>query len=172
MAQGISTIMIKFCDEYVIKSLCMIYKKCIETGVYPTTWKKSNVVTIHKKSRQRKKSYRPVSLFSIFGKLFEKLIFDAIYNDLCVHKLLVENHSGFRPRDSTINQLLLITHKIYSGFEEIPSMETRAIFLNLSKALDRVWYNGLIHKLQCYGLSGNLPCFFMIFFITASQELS
>ena len=58
--------------------------------------------------------------------------------------------------NSTINQLLLITHTIYSGFEEIPSMETRAIFLDLSKAFYRVWHKGLIHTLQCSGISGNL----------------
>ena len=57
----------------------MIDRKCLETGVYPSAWKKSNVVPIHKKeSRQLKKNYRPISLLPIFGKLLEKLIFDAI----------------------------------------------------------------------------------------------
>ena len=154
---GISINMIKLCDESIIKPLCMIFKKFMETGVYPYAWKKSNVVPIHKKeSRQLKNNYRPTSLLPIFGKLFEKLIFDAIYNHLCDHKLLVGNQSGFQPGDSTINQLLLITHKIYSGFEEIPCMETRAIFLDLSKAFNRVWHKGLIHKLQCNKICGNL----------------
>ena len=50
----------------------------------------------------------------------------------------------------------MISHKIYSGFEEVPSKETRAIFLDLSKAFDRVRHKGLIYKLQCNGISGSL----------------
>ena len=99
-----------------------------------------------KGSRQCKENYRPISLLPIFSKLFEKFIFDEIYNFLCLNKLLTENQSGFRPGDSTINQLLSITHKIYSGFDQTPNKETRAIFLDLSKAFDRVWHQGLLYK--------------------------
>ena len=66
------------------------------------------------------------------------------------------NQSGFRPGDTTINQLLFITHKIYCAFEA--SKETRAVFLDLSKAFvfDRVWHEGLIHKPRCNGVSGKM----------------
>ena len=136
---GISIKLIKLCDESGIKPVCMKYKKCIETGVYQSVWKKLNAVPIHKESRQLK-NYRHISLLPVFRKLFELRIFDAIYSHLCDHKLLPENHSGFRPGDSTINQLLLITQKIYSGFKELPSMETRASLLDLSKRIDGVWH--------------------------------
>ena len=48
-------------------------------------------------------------------------MFDAIYELICENQLLTPNQSGFRPGDSTINQLLSIAHKIYSPFEEFPS---------------------------------------------------
>ena len=54
--------------------------------------------------------------------------------------------SGFRPGDSAINQLLSIAHIIYTAFENVPSKETRAVFLNLSKVFDRVWHGGLFIK--------------------------
>ena len=137
---GISIKMTELSDESGIKPVSMMYKKCIETGVYQSVWKKLNAVPIHNESRQLKKNYRHISLSPIFRKLFEMRIFDAIYSHLCDHKLLLENQSGFRPGDSTINQLLLITHMIYSGFKELPSMETRASLLDLSKPLDEVWH--------------------------------
>ena len=97
---------------------------------------------IHKKeNKQLKKSYRPISLLPICRKIFEKLIFDKIYEYLGENKLLTPNKSGFRPGDSTVNQLLSITHKIYSAFEEFPSRETRAVFLDISKAFDKVWHD-------------------------------
>ena len=66
------------------------------------------------------------------------------------------NQSGFLPGDSTINQFLSITHKIYSAFDEFPSRETRAVFLDISKAFNKVWHDGLLFKLQSYGISGCL----------------
>ena len=81
-------------------------------------------------------------------------MFDTIYEYLCENQLLTHNQSGFRPGDSTINQLLSITHKIYSAFDEIPSRETRAVFLDTFKAFDKVWYGGLLFKFKRYGISG------------------
>ena len=83
-------------------------------------------------------------------------MFDAIYEHLCANQLLTPNQSGFRPGDSTVNQVLSITHKIYSAFEEFPSRETRAVFLDISKAFDKVWHDGLLFKLKNYGISGSL----------------
>ena len=79
-----------------------------------------------------------------------------MYNHFCSNGLLTAHQSGFRPGDSTINQLLSISHKIYAGFEESPGRETRAVFLDFSKAFDKVWHEGLLYKLECNGISGNL----------------
>ena len=64
-------------------------------------------------NRQSMENYRPISLLPIFGKIFEKVIFDAMYQHLCDNYLLTPNQSGFRPGDSAINQLLAITHNMY-----------------------------------------------------------
>ena len=79
-------------------------------------------------------------------------MFDSIYEFLCENQLSTPNQFGFRPDDSTINQLLSITHKLYSAFDEFPSRETRPIFLDISKAFDKVWHDGLLFKL----ISGSL----------------
>ena len=70
----ISASMIKICDCSIVEPLCLIFEKCLDTGKYPSIWKKANIVPVHKKgSRQCKKNYRPISLLPIFGKMFEKL---------------------------------------------------------------------------------------------------
>ena len=96
-------------------------------------------------------NYLPVSLIPVFGKIFEKLIFNKIWE-----KLLNTNRSGCRPSDSCVNQLLIITHEIFSSFDCNPSLEVRSIFLDISKAFDKVWHEGLLYKLKSFGISGNL----------------
>ena len=153
----ISISMIKICDTSIVEPLCLIFEKSLETGVYPSMWKKANIVPVHKKgSRQDKQNYRPISLLPVLGNIFEKIIFEKLYCHLCTNGLITPHQSGFRPGDSAINQLLSITHKIYSAFEELQFEETRAVFLDLSKAFDRVWHEGLIYKLKCSGVSGDL----------------
>ena len=153
----ISIAMLKICDYAVLPPLCLIYMRCLETGSYPQTWKMANVLPVHKKeSRQDKTNDRPISLLPTCGKIFEKLTFDTIYEHLCINNLLTPNQSGFRPGGSTINQLISITHSIYTAFEEFPSRETRAVFLDISKAFDKVWQDGLLFKLKSNGITGSL----------------
>ena len=77
-----------------------------------------------------------------------------MYKYISVNNLLPPNQSGFCSGDSCINQLLSITHDIYYSFDE--GFETRAIFLDISKAFDKVWHKGHIHKLRQYRFSGDL----------------
>ena len=72
--------MVKICDDSMKKPLSVIYKNCIKTGMYPNVWKKSNIVPVHKKGdKEIANNYRPVSLPSIFGKVFEKIFFNSIF---------------------------------------------------------------------------------------------
>ena len=118
----------------------------METRQCPTSTQKN--------SRQVKSNYRPISLLPICGKIFEKIVFDSLYKFFIENNLISENQSGFRPGDSTINQLLEITNEIYKSFENVK--ETRAVFLDISKAFDKVWHPGLIFKLKQNGVNGRL----------------
>ena len=62
------------------------------------------------------------------------------------NKLIAANQSGFKPGDSCINQLITITHEIYQSFDA--GYEVQGVFLDISKAFDEVWHEGLIFKLK------------------------
>ena len=68
--------------------------------------------------------------------------------------LISQNQSGFKPGDFCTNQLLPITHEIYKSFND--GWEVRDVFLDISKAFDKVWHQGVILKLKQNGISGNL----------------
>ena len=103
-----------------------------------------------------KGNYRPMSLFPISGKIHEKLIYDSLCSHLVSHQILDPNQSGFRPGGSTVNQLFSIAHTIFKAFDGNPPLDVRSVYLEISKAFDRVWHDGLIYKLKQCGVSGQL----------------
>ena len=77
--------------------------------------------------------------------------------------MLTPHQSGFRSNDSCIYQLLSIVHSIYADFDHNPSLEVQLNFLDISKAFDKVWHEGLLYKLEFIGISGNLLNLFRSF---------
>ena len=149
--------MIKIFGVSICKPLEILYRHCLDIHTFPKCWKKANVIPIHKKDEKNLlKNYRPISLPPVFSKIFERLIFNSIYNYLLTNKLLSPYQSGFKPGDSCSNQLISITHEIFSSFDNYKSFETRGVFLDMLKAFDKVWHEGLMYKLKSFGISGNL----------------
>ena len=85
--------------------------------------------------------------------IFERLICNEMFTLFTENNLISPNQSGFRPRDSCINQSLAITHEIYKSFDE--EFEIRRVFLNISKVFDKVWHEGFLVKLNQNGISAN-----------------
>ena len=73
---------------------------------------------------------------------------------LIENNLISSNQSDSMPGDSCINQLLSITHEIYKSFDD--GFVVRGVFLDISKAFDKVWHKGIIFKLKQNGISGKL----------------
>ena len=161
----------------MVKPLSLIFKNCIQYGIFPNLWKKSNIVPIHKKGdKQCIVNYHPVLLLPICGKIFERLIFNPVFEFLEENKLLSPNQSVFQPSDSCVKQLLSIVHSIYVDFDQSPLLQVRANFLDISKAFDKVWHEGLLYKLETVGISGNLHTLFQSFlsdrFLESSSQQS
>ena len=68
------------------------------------------------------------------------------------NKLISKKQSAFQPGDSCINQMLSITHEIFTSLDN--GLEVRSAFLDISKAFDKVWHEGLIFKLKQNSISG------------------
>ena len=123
--------------------------------MFPSEWKKGNIVHIHKNSDKPKvKNYRLYYLLPICDKIFERHTFNEMFNFLSANKLIFENQSRFQPGDSFINQLLSVTHEIFTSFDN--GFEVRNNFLDMYKAFDKIWHKGIIFKLKQNSISGEL----------------
>ena len=93
----------------------------------------------------------PISFFPICGKAFERVLYNEMFDFFLTNHLISTNQAGFKPRDSCINQLLLITHGIYVSFDE--GYKVQGVFLDISKAFDKVWHEGVIFKSEQNGMN-------------------
>ena len=140
----------------IYRPLGLIFKEALSTGLFPLNWKKGNIVPIYKKGdKQILKNYNPVSLLSICEKIFERLIFQDLFNVLLENEngFISPNQFGFIPGDSCINQLLPIAHEIFDSLDE--GFEVRRVFLVISKVFDKVWNKGLLFKSLQNDIFGN-----------------
>ena len=153
------------CDDSVILPLRIIFRNILSTAIYPDIWKLANVTPIFKKGdKQLIQNYRPISLLPICGKIFEKIVFNNLYK----HR---KNQSGFQPGDSTTNQQIDLFNDIHRAFDSTKSLEIRAIFLDISKAFDKVWHDGLIFNMRQNGVSGRLFKFFQNYLNNRKQRV-
>ena len=87
----ISVRMIKICDKSLLKPLIILFGNSIKSSCYPDIWKRSNIIPLHNKNdKQSVNNYLPIYLLPIFGKIFEKIIFNKIYNFLLEENLLIQ----------------------------------------------------------------------------------
>ena len=133
-------------------------------------WMDSKVhLAIRRQDRQLKEDYHPVSLLPSFSKICERVVFFHLYNFLMEIGFLYKFHSGFRPGDSTINQLIFLVHKIYEALEG--GKEVRVVFLGISKAFDKVWHAGLLCKLEALGIQSPLLKWFDNYLYNQKQRV-
>jgi len=151
----ISARMLKEAGSSICSSLTHLFNLSLQQGIVPKMWKEANVIPIHKKKdRCCIGNYRPVSILSCVAKLHERIVFKHMYNYFQRNKLISTMQSGFRPGDSTANQLLDIYHIICKAIDQ--KKNVRIVFCDISKAFDKVWHKGLLFKLSHRGIKGML----------------
>lgn len=141
---GITNATLKELPNKGLVSLARLFNGVLRTHHFPTGWKEGKVIVIPKPGKDRRlaASYRPITLLPQIAKLFEKLLLWRLRPYLTPR---VEQF-GFRSRHSTTLQLTRILHLLAD--ETNLGRYTVGVFLDIEKAFDRVWHEGLLYKLK------------------------
>lgn len=167
---GLSNRILKELATELSEPLCSLYNMSLRTGTVPSSYKKGNVCAVFKKDDPTLPSnYRPITLLNSEDKVFERLIFKHLYNHLHDNNILTPLQSGFIPGDSTVNQLTYLYNTFCQALDS--GKEVRVVFCDISKAFDRVWHVGLIHKLRSAGVTGKILDWFKSYLTDRQQRV-
>ena len=117
--------------------------------------KTAKVIPLHKKdTKLNHLDYRPISLLSVFSKIYEKLIYSRIYSYLVKYNLIYSKQFGFRGGYSTNHAIMSITEHIRNLIDQ--GDYVCGVFVDLEKAFDTVYHDILCEKLKFHGLRGKV----------------
>ena len=129
------------------KPLSILFNYSISTGQVPEIWKKALVTPIYKKgSKNDPKNYRPISLTSSVCRLLERIIHNLMLTHLQIHNIISPAQHGFLPRRSTQTQQIDFLNQLTSFHDQ--QIQAEVIYLDFSKAFDKVSHLNLLHVLN------------------------
>ena len=152
-ADGIRYPVLKQCPDIIFEYLEYIYNICLKIGYFPKAWKQATGIMIPKPDKDPKitTNYRPISLLSCMGKLFEKILANRIRGELEEKSFFNIWQFGYKNKRCAMEHILRLTDDTLIAHEA--NRVGADVFIDVEKAFDSVWHNGLRHKL----MTGDLP---------------
>jgi hypothetical protein len=131
-----------------MRAITLIFNSIVRTGYFLGQWKVSQIIRILKpgKPADEVMSYRPINLLPIFSKLYEKLFLTRIQPTVHDKRIIPDHQFGFRQKHATIEQVHRIINIINRAMGR--NKYCTAAFIDISQAFEKVWYKGLLYKLN------------------------
>lgn len=143
-------------SDVLLDEMLSLMNESWRQGQLPKAWKHAVVVPVLKpgKDPSSPSSYRPIALTSVICKLMERMVTDRLVHFLETKGALVDYQSGFRKGRSTMDNVVALDYEIRRAFANKESLV--AVFLDIEKAYDMMWRDGLLLKLSSHGVSGRI----------------
>ena len=161
----------KQCSKNFVKPLTALINSSFREGVFPRELKKARVVPIYTNGdKSLINNYRPISILSFYSKVFEKLMYNKLYNFIEANDILYAHQYGFRQGHSTQQAIITLIDKITKSVNSDDFVIS--VFIDLKKAFDCVPTNILLAKLQAYGIRGDCIKWFKSYLTDRTQYVN
>ena len=157
------------CAKHILSGpLADIFNMSVQKGVFPSKLKEAKVIPVYKSDDETEPgNYRPISLLSVFNRLFEKLMYHRLKSFLDINNVLFKAQYGFREKHSTQHAILDTVNIIQNNMDS--KLFTCGIFIDLKKAFDTVDHAISLQKLDHYGIRGIINDWFSSYLLARSQ---
>ena len=161
--------MLKKCRKELSTPIYHLWRSSLDSGVIPTELLLVLICPVHKGgTRSAPKNYRPVALTSHLIKVFERVVRHALVSHIERHGLLPDGQNGSRAMRSTLTQLLSHWDNILEGLEQGQGVD--CVYLDFSKAFDKVETGVLLHKLRDGKVLGKVGCWLAAFLDSSNRQ--
>ena len=168
-ADGVQAVILKTCRQELKIPLHLLWRSSMDSGIIPADLLLVLVSPVHKGgSRGAAKNYRPVALTSHIVKVFERVVRRSLVTHLERKGFLPDGQHGFRAMRSTLTQLLTYWDKMLDRLELGGGVDS--VYLDFSKAFDKVEHGVLLHKLKDCQVSGRVGCWIAGFLNSQSRK--
>ena len=166
---GVPAVLLKTCRKQLCLPLYHLWRGSLDCGTIPAETLLVIICPVHKGgSRSLPKQYRPVALTSHLIKIFERVMRRALLKHVEENDILPAGQHGSRALRSTLTQLLSHLDTILDGLEQGHGVD--CVYLDFSKAFDKVAHDRLLHKLDGYGVQGKSASWIKDFLSGRSQR--
>ena len=152
----------------IAPSLCKLFNRSLGEGYIPSEWKLANVVPVYKKDEtDHVENYRPISLLCNISKVLERCVLNRIHDRL--DDQIADCEHGFRSGRSCVTNLLGTLD--YTGAILDRAGQVDCVYLDISKAFDKVKNDLLMEKLRDAGFGGSLLTWFHAYLCGRRQRV-
>ena len=153
---GITNTLLKEGPQTLYVLMSKLFTASLDLGFLPDAWKEAHITMIpkHGKPRHTPANLRPISLLNTVGKVMERVIATRLRTHCEATGVFAQCQSGFRTGRSAYDHLLKLSEQGVTAIKK--SKDTLAIFLDIQKAFDTVWHNGLRYRLHQLGLPARI----------------
>ena len=166
---GISARLLKETASVIAPSLCKLYNKSLSLGVLPQEWKEANVVPVFKKDKAEfTENYRPISLLSLISKVLERCVLNSFCDRLIEFAKACQH--GFLQGKSCTSNLLEVLDFVGALLDKGGQVDM--VYMDMSKAFDKVSHPRLLQKLRSFGFGGSLLQWFDSYMTGRQQRVT
>ena len=154
-SDGIVGELLKYGGSGMIELLHKLFSVIWREEIVPPQWREGLIVNLFTKGdKEDPGNYRGITLLSVVGKVFCKILNDRLVEHLDKGRVLHEGQAGFRLNKSCVDNVYTLNELVQGRLKE--GKRTYAFFLDIQKAYDTVWRNGLWLKLWDMGVKGKI----------------